>query len=76
MHGIFACGNKSAMIAIAGLDRPLGFQKVVDPRISRHSAYKGGKVVSHNPPPPRRYPWYPFLLEAESTPGRQCSRKD
>jgi len=32
----------------------------------------GGKVVSltHRPPlPPRKYSWYSFLLEAESTPG-------
>ena len=32
----------------------------------------GGKVVSitHRPPlPPRKYTWYSFLLEAESTPG-------
>jgi hypothetical protein len=32
----------------------------------------GGKVVSltHRPPlPPRKYTWYSFLVEAESTPG-------
>jgi len=32
----------------------------------------GGKVVSltHRPPlAPRKYTWYSFLLEAESTPG-------
>ena len=41
-------------------------------QISRKSAHEGGKVVSptHRPPlPPRKYSWYPFLLEAESTPG-------
>ena len=35
-------------------------------------AQDGGKVVSltHRPPlPPRKYTWYSFLLEAESTPG-------
>jgi len=35
-------------------------------------AQDGGKVVSltHRPLlPPRKYPWYSFLLEAESTPG-------
>jgi hypothetical protein len=40
-------------------------------QISRHLAYNGGKVVSptHRPPlPPRKYSWYSFLLEAESTP--------
>jgi len=42
-------------------------------------AQDGGKVVSltHRPPlPPRKYSWYSFLLEAESTPGPQCDRKD
>jgi len=32
----------------------------------------GGRVVSltHRPPlPPRKYSWYSFLLEGESTPG-------
>ena len=41
-------------------------------QISRQSAHKGGKVVSpmHRPPlPHRKYSWYSFLLEAESTPG-------
>jgi hypothetical protein len=40
--------------------------------ISRRSAHEGSKVVSltHRPPlPPRKYSWYSFLLEAESTPG-------
>jgi len=35
-------------------------------QISRHSAHEVGKVVSptHRPPlPPRKYPWYTFLLE-------------
>ena len=33
-------------------------------------------VPSLPPPPPREYSWYSFLLEAESTPGPQCGRKD
>ena len=40
-------------------------------RISRQSAHEGGKVVTsmHWPPlPPKKYSWYPFMLEAESTP--------
>ena len=50
-----------------------------DSPISRHSAREGGKVVrpTHRPPlPPRKYCWYSFLLEAESTPGPWCGRKD
>ena len=48
---------------------PLGFQEVDTSRISRQSAHEGGKVnPTHRPPlPPRRYSWYSFLLEAEST---------
>jgi hypothetical protein len=41
-------------------------------QISRQSVLEGGKVVSpmHQPClPPRKYSWYSFLLEAESTPG-------
>jgi len=41
-------------------------------QISRQSAHKGGEVVNptHWPPlPSRKYSWYSFLLEAESTPG-------
>jgi len=36
------------------------------------ASQNGGKVVSfmHQPPlPPRKYTWYSFLLEAESTSG-------
>jgi hypothetical protein len=36
------------------------------------TAQDGGKVVSLThwlPLPPRKYTWYSFLLEAESTPG-------
>ena len=41
-------------------------------QISRQSEHEGGKVVSstHRPSlPTRKYSWYSFLLEAESTPG-------
>jgi hypothetical protein len=41
-------------------------------QISRQSAHESGKVISptHRPPlSPRKYSWYSFLLEAESTPG-------
>ena len=42
-------------------------------QISRQSAHEGGDVSSTHRPPlpphPRKYSWYLFLLEAESTPG-------
>jgi len=40
-------------------------------QISRQLAHEGGKVVSpthQQPLPHRKYSWYSFLLEAESTP--------
>ena len=43
------------------------------------TAQDGGKVISltHRPLlPPSKCSWYSFLLEAESTPGPQCDRKD
>ena len=48
--------------------------RVLHSQISRQSAHEGGKLVSltHRPPLPfRKYTWYLFLLEAESTPGHQ-----
>ena len=48
-------------------------------KISRQSAHEGGKVVSpmHQPPsPPKKYSWYLFLLEAESTPGSERRQKN
>jgi hypothetical protein len=62
-----------------GLDRPLGFQEVEVPRISRQSAHEGGKFVCpmHRPHlPPKRCPWYSFPLDTESTPEPQYGRKD
>ena len=41
-------------------------------QISRQSAYEDGKVVNHTHRPPlhhRKYCWYAFLLEVESTHG-------
>ena len=61
----------------AGLDRLVGLQKVETSKISRQSAHKDGKIVSHKhrlsrpPPTLRRYHWYSFLLETQLTPGPQ-----
>jgi len=62
-----------------GLERPLVLQEVEAFRICTQSAHEGAKVVSstHLPPlPPRKYSWYSFLLEDESIPQPQYSRKD
>ena len=60
------------------LDRPWRFQEVEAPRFSRHLAHEVGKVVSPmqwSPLLPRKYSWYSFLLETESTPGPYCGQK-
>ena len=49
------------------------------PEGSRQSAHEDSKVGSPTHWPsllPRKYSWYSFLLEAESTPGPYCGRKD
>jgi len=53
---------------MTGLDRPLGLQEAAAPRISRQSA-----LTTFSP---KRYPWYLFLLEAQSTPGPYGGWKD
>ena len=57
---------------ITGQDRPAeGSRKLRLPDYVI-TAQDGGKVVTltHRPPlPPRKYSWYSFLLEAQSTPG-------
>ena len=51
---------------ITGLDRPRGFQETEAPRFHDNWHVK----VPYTPPAftPRKYSWYSFLLEAESTP--------
>jgi len=56
---------------ITGLEWPKGSRKMSFSDYMT-TAQDGGKVVSltYRPPlPPRKYSWYSFLLEAESTPG-------
>jgi hypothetical protein len=74
LRGLYCLPDIIVSNPCTGLDRPTGFQEVETPRIFRQWANEGGKVVSpmHRPrlpPPPRKYSWYSFLLEAESTPG-------
>ena len=56
---------------ITGLHKPLGLQEVEASGISRQSVYEDGEFVSPLhllPLPHRRYLWYSFLLDNESTP--------
>jgi hypothetical protein len=61
-------GQKCKAIPLQALRVPGGWGS----QISRQSAHEGGKFVSlthRSPLHPRKYLWYSFLLEAESTPG-------
>jgi len=72
-------GVKGKEMTIRAFYRQCVLQEAEDPRISGQSAYQGSKVVSpmHRPSLLSRiYSWYSFLLEAESTPGPKCGRKD
>ena len=72
-----SCKVKATSYTYTVLNRPLGLQ-VTAPIISRKLAHVDSKVDSptHWPLlPPRRYPWYLFLLEAELTPGQLCGQK-
>ena len=80
IHSGFLWGNLEEvnLLKIRGIDQVIIKVKVKQSyyrpgsfQISRQSAHEGGKVSpTHRPPlPPRRYSWYSFLLEAESTPG-------
>jgi hypothetical protein len=54
---------------ITGLDRPLGFQEVETPRISRQSAHEGGKAVS-----PMHWPSLPPGMTQEIPKIQQLTR--
>jgi len=53
-------------------------QRSQGPQISwqRHRTVVGCQPYAPAAFTPRKYSWYSFLLEAESTPGPQCDRKD
>jgi hypothetical protein len=70
--------GKGKAVPLHAWSGPEGSRKLRFPDFMT-TAQDGGKFVSltHRPPlPPRKYTWYSFLLEAESTPGPQCNRKD
>jgi hypothetical protein len=67
-YGTF-CKSKlkvKVKLSLQRLGQSLRLEEIKVPGIARQSVYKGCKVVSltHSPP----LPWYPSLLEFESTP--------
>jgi len=67
-----AVGNKGTAVPLQAWSGPEGSRKLRFPDFMT-TAQDGGKVVSlrHRPPVlPRKYTWYSFLLEAESTSGQ------
>ena len=63
--------GKGKAVLLQAWSGPEGYSKLRFPYFMTTAQY-GGKVVSftHRPPlPPRKYSWYSFLLEDESTPG-------
>ena len=64
--------KKGTAIPLQAWTDPKGYKRLRFPNFKTIGTHEGGKVVSpkHRPPlPPRKYFWYSFLLEAESTPG-------
>ena len=62
--------SKGKAVPLQALSGPEGSRKLTFPDYMK-TAYDGGKVVSPKQPAaftPRKYSWYSFLLEAESTP--------
>jgi len=58
---------------ITGLDRPWVFQEVEAPKFQDNRHMKPYAPAAFTP---RKYSWYSFVLEAESTPGPECGRQD
>jgi hypothetical protein len=64
--------------SIKFMDRTLELQKVEAPNPHENLAHEGCKVVSPTYRPPlssRKYSWYSYLLEDESTPGYSAGGK-
>ena len=62
-------GGKSKAIPLDAWAEPSGLREVEITRISRHSAFEGGKVVRINS-------CYSFLLVADATLRPECGQTD
>jgi hypothetical protein len=69
----------STAISISAWTGPYGLQEVEATRAARQSSHEDDKGCQPFAPAafnPRRYPWYLFLLQAQSTPGLKCGWKE
>jgi hypothetical protein len=68
---IYVSKGKGKAVPLQAWSGPEGSRKLRFPDFMT-TAHYGGKVVKYYAPAaftPRKYTWYSFLLEAESTPG-------
>jgi len=70
--------NTESESPVTGLEWPTGFQEVKVARFHDNGTgwWQGCQPYSPAAFTPRKYTWYSFLLEAESTPGRITSLKN
>jgi hypothetical protein len=67
--------GKSRGISIQAWTVPEGSRRLKLPEFQDNRHMKVARLLAlrtgpfYPPPPPRKYSWYSFLLEAESTPG-------
>jgi len=74
--GTLLIKGKGKAVPLQAWTGPEDFRKLRFPDFAR-TAQNGGKVsLTHRPPLTPGNAWCSFLLEAESTPGAQCDRKD
>jgi hypothetical protein len=70
--------GKGKAITLQALTDPEGSRSLRLPefQIIGTLRWQGSQPYSSAAFTPRKYSWYSFLLEAKSTPGRYCGRKD
>jgi hypothetical protein len=67
---------KGTAIPVQASYRPRGSEEVEVSQLSAHEVGESVSLMHRQPFTGRKYSWYSFLLEAESTPEPYCGRKD
>ena len=68
--------GKGKAVTLQAWSDPEGSRKLRFPHYNGTGRWYGGQPYAPAALTPRKFSWYPFLLEAESAPGPQCDRKD